>query len=81
MRKPKAKANLKLCTIILEAETLNQFKAIAKEHKFPLSRFLNDCMKEYLNVRGGRDFQKKVTLSVEIRNFNVANKEQEKHEK
>ncbi|WP_410480254.1 hypothetical protein [Pseudomonas sp. DCA-1] len=45
MRKPKAKANLKSCTIILDAETLNQFKAVAKEHKFPLSRFVNDCMK------------------------------------
>jgi len=69
MRKPKAKANLKPCTIILDAETLNQFKAVAKEHKFPLSRFLNDCMKEYLNVSSGRDFQKDVMLHVGIRNF------------
>lgn len=69
MRKPKAKANLKPCTIILDAETLNQFKAIAKEHKFPLSRFLNDCMKEYLSVSSGRDFQKDVMLHVGIRNF------------
>lgn len=69
MRKPKAKANLKVCTIILDAEIHNQFKAVAKEHKFPLSRFLNDCMKEYLNVNDGREFKKHVMLHVEIRSF------------
>ena len=40
MKKPKAKANLKVCTITLDAETHNQFREIANTHKFPLSRFV-----------------------------------------
>ncbi|WP_449101684.1 hypothetical protein [Pseudomonas veronii] len=80
MKKPKAKANLKVCTITLDAETHNQFREVANAHKFPLSRFINDCMKEYLNVSKVNGFNKDVTLNVEIRNFNVTNKEQEKHE-
>lgn len=76
MKKPKAKAkaNLKVCTITLDAETHNQFREIANTHKFPLSRFINDCMKEYLNVSKVNGFNKDVTLQVGIRNFQIQDK-------
>lgn len=74
MKKPKAKANLKVCTITLDAETHNQFREIANTHKFPLSRFINDCMKEYLNVSKVNGFKKDVTLQVGIRNFQTQDK-------
>ncbi len=70
----KTKSSLKPCTIVLNAEILNQFKLVAKEHKFPLSRFLNDCMKEYLNVSRVNGFNKDVTLQVGIRNFQTQDK-------
>lgn len=70
----KTKSILTPCTVVLNAETLNQFKAVAKKHKFPLSRFLNDCMKEYLNVSSDKGFSKDVTLQVGIRTFQAQEK-------
>lgn len=57
-----------------EKETMQRFQEIAKMNDFPMSRYINDCIEQYLKSYDNDGFKDEVSIKVPIRKFERINK-------